>query len=90
MENIHFPFNGFEKLIQINLRQLEYFVAAARHGSTAKAALAINVSQPSISPAIADLQAPWGEPLFVRRHARGMGLTAAGSRSCANMPSDLT
>lgn len=79
MENIHFPFTGFKKLIQINLRQLEYFVAAARHGSTAKAALAINVSQPSISKAIADLEAQWGEQLFVRRHARGMDLTAAGS-----------
>ena len=78
MENIHFPFTGFKKLIQINLRQLEYFVAAARHGSTARAALAINVSQPSISKAIADLEAQWGEQLFVRKHAVGLDLTAAG------------
>ena len=78
MENIHFPFTGFKKLIQINLRQLEYFVAAARHGSTAKAALAINVSQPSISKAVADLEAQWGEKLFVRKHAVGLDLTAAG------------
>ena len=78
MENIHFPFTGFKKLIQINLRQLEYFVAAARHGSTAKAALAINVSQPSISKAIADLEAQWGEKLFVRKHAVWLDLTAAG------------
>lgn len=66
-------------MIQISLRQLEYFVAAARHGSTARAAEAISVSQPSISKAIADLEALWGEALFVRRHARGMDLTAAGS-----------
>nr|WP_232533494.1 LysR family transcriptional regulator [Delftia acidovorans] len=58
-------------MIQISLRQLEYFVAAARHGSTARAAEAIGVSQPSISKAIADLEALWGEALFVRRHARG-------------------
>ena len=78
IENIHFPFTRFKKLIQINLRQLEYFVAAARYGSTAKAALAINVSQPSISKAIADLEVQWGEKLFVRKHAVGLDLTAAG------------
>ncbi|WP_336693279.1 LysR substrate-binding domain-containing protein [Delftia acidovorans] len=66
-------------MIQISLRQLEYFVAAARHGSTARAAGAIGVSQPSISKAIADLEAQWGEALFVRRHARGLDLTAAGA-----------
>ena len=65
-------------MIQINLRQLEYFVAAARYGSTAKAALAINVSQPSVSKAIADLEQQWGEALFVRKHAKGLDLTAAG------------
>ncbi|MDR0227420.1 MAG: LysR family transcriptional regulator [Burkholderiaceae bacterium] len=66
-------------MIQISLRQLEYFVAAARHGSAARAAEAIHVSQPSISKAIADLEAQWGEALFVRRHARGLDLTAAGA-----------
>lgn len=66
-------------MIHISLRQLEYFVAAARHGSAARAAEAIGVSQPSISKAIADLEAQWGEALFVRRHARGLDLTAAGA-----------
>lgn len=65
-------------MMHINLRQLEYFAAAARHGSTARAAEALNVSQPSISKAIADLEALWGESLFVRLHARGLELTAAG------------
>lgn len=46
-----------------------------QHG---QAALAINVSQPSISKAIADLEAQWGEQLFVRKHAVGLDLTAAG------------
>ena len=64
--------------MQINLRQLEYFAAAAHHGGAARAAQALNVSQPSISKAIADLEALWGEALFVRLHARGMELTAAG------------
>ena len=65
-------------MMQINLRQLEYFAAAAHHGGAARAALALGVSQPSVSKAIADLEALWGELLFVRLHARGMELTAAG------------
>ncbi len=66
-------------MIQISLRQLEYFLAAARYGGAVRAAEALHVSQPSISKAIADLETLWGEVLFVRRHARGMDLTAAGS-----------
>ncbi|KRC15932.1 MULTISPECIES: LysR substrate-binding domain-containing protein [unclassified Acidovorax] len=65
-------------MINISLRQLEYFVAAAQHGGAARAAHALCVSQPSISKAIADLEALWNEALFVRRHARGLDLTAAG------------
>lgn len=65
-------------MINISLRQLEYFAAAAQHGGAARAAEALSVSQPSISKAIADLEALWGETLFVRRHARGLELTAAG------------
>ena len=42
-------------MIRVTLRQLEYFVAAARHGGAARAAESLNVSQPSISKAIADL-----------------------------------
>ena len=48
-------------MIRVTLRQLEYFVAAARHGGAARAAESLNVSQPSISKAIADLEALWGE-----------------------------
>ncbi len=66
-------------MIHLNLRQLEYFVAAARHGGAARAAEALGVSQPSISKAIADLEDLWGEPLFVRLHARGLELTGAGA-----------
>lgn len=66
-------------MIHLNLRQLEYFVAAARHGGAARAAEALSVSQPSISKAIADLEELWGEPLFIRLHARGLELTARGA-----------
>ncbi|MEO6986218.1 MAG: LysR family transcriptional regulator [Paralcaligenes sp.] len=65
-------------MIKVTLRQLEYFVAAARHGSTVKAAHALNVSQPSISHAIGELEALWDEKLFYRLHAQGMELSASG------------
>lgn len=66
-------------MIHVTLRQLEYFAAAAQHGGAARAAAALHVSQPSISKAIAELEALWGERLFVRAHAKGLELTAAGT-----------
>ncbi|MEO7954155.1 MAG: LysR substrate-binding domain-containing protein [Polaromonas sp.] len=65
-------------MIHFSLRQLEYFTAAARCGGAARAAEAMNVSQPSISKAIAELESLWGERLFVRLHARGLELTSKG------------
>lgn len=70
-------------MLHISLRQLSYFVAAARHGSTRQAALALHVSQPSISNAITELEAHWGEKLFHRIHAQGLELTTAGARRSA-------
>jgi DNA-binding transcriptional LysR family regulator len=66
-------------MIHFSLRQLEYLVAAAHHGGAARAAQALHVSQPSISKAISELEALWGERLFVRLHARGLEVTAAGA-----------
>lgn len=66
-------------MIHFSLRQLEYLVAAAQHGGAARAAQALHVSQPSISKAIGELEALWSERLFVRMHARGLELTAAGA-----------
>lgn len=66
-------------MMQLNLRQLEYFVAAMQHGGAARGAQALHVSQPSVSKAISDLEALWGERLFVRRHARGLDPTPAGT-----------
>lgn len=67
-------------MIHCTLRQLEYFAAAARHGGAARAAAALHVSQPSISKAIAELEALWGQKLFVRLPARGLELTPAGAQ----------
>ena len=63
----------------ITLRQLHYFVASAETGSATRAADKLNVSQPSISAAIRALELELGQPLFERRQARGLELTAFGS-----------
>lgn len=60
------------------LRALHYVVAAADTGSVSKAADLLNVSQPSVSGAIAALEADLKLALFVRHHARGISLTPAG------------
>lgn len=66
--------------LRITLRQLEYFVAVGECGSIALAAEKVNVSSPSISAAIAQLEAEFGLPLFIRRHAHGLALTQGGAR----------
>ena len=69
--------------LRFTLRQLEYFVAAGEAGSVALAAERIHVSSPSISAAITQLERELGIRLFVRRHARGLSLTAGGQRMMA-------
>ncbi len=66
--------------LRITLRQLEYFVAVGECGSIALAAEKVNVSSPSISAAIAQLEAEFGLQLFIRRHAHGLSLTQGGVR----------
>jgi DNA-binding transcriptional LysR family regulator len=58
-------------------RSLLVFEAAARAGSFTAAAAEFNVSQPSISRSVAELEAAIGVKLFQRR-ARGLDLTADG------------
>lgn len=65
-------------MIRYTLRQLEYFVAVGNLGSISLAAGKVNVSSPSISAAIAQLETEYGTPLFVRQHAQGLSLTQAG------------
>lgn len=67
-------------MLKVSLRQLAYFVAAAETGSIAEAARAANVAQPSVSWAILKLEALLDLELFVRQHAKGVSLTAAGHR----------
>src|SRR5438552_13597925 len=65
-------------MIRYTLKQLAYFTAAAEEESVTGAARALNVSQPSISAAIAHLERVLGVQLFLRHHAQGLSLTAAG------------
>lgn len=66
--------------MQLSLRQLRYIVAAADAGNVTEAARRLNVSQPSISSAIAEAERFVGVALFIRRHARGVTLTLAGEK----------
>lgn len=65
-------------MLRYTLRQLEYFVAVGECGSIARASERMNVSSPSISAAITQLEAEFGLPLFVRQHAQGLSLTQGG------------
>jgi DNA-binding transcriptional LysR family regulator len=69
--------------LRFTLRQLEYLVAVADCGSVALAAERVNVSSPSISTAISQLEASYGLQLFIRRHAQGLSLTEAGRQFTA-------
>ncbi|MBP6900031.1 MAG: LysR family transcriptional regulator [Burkholderiaceae bacterium] len=66
-------------LNRVSLRQMEYFVATAKHGSIAAASAQIHISSPSISAAIAHIETELNVQLFVRHPSKGLGLTAIGT-----------
>lgn len=66
-------------MINITLRQCEYFRAVAENGGITAAARAIGISQPAVAQAIDKLEELTGLVLFTRFHARGMELTAQGT-----------
>ena len=53
--------------MRYTLRQIEYFIATAETGSITLASERVNISQPSISTAIAHLEEELGTQLFIRR-----------------------
>ncbi len=67
----------------LSLRQIRYFVTAAERGNVSAAARELAVSQPSVSAAIAGLEARFGVQLMRRHHAQGVSLTPAGRRMLA-------
>jgi len=64
----------------INLRHLRYFVALAREKHYGRAAAACNVTQPTLSEAIKQLEADMHVPLIDRGRQRFRDLTPEGRR----------
>src|SRR6185295_16546041 len=62
----------------MELRQLESLVAIADGGSFSRAAITLNLAQPSLSRQVAALEQELGQRLLVRT-GRGVQLTAAGA-----------
>ncbi|MFI1464061.1 LysR substrate-binding domain-containing protein [Nocardia carnea] len=65
-------------LREISLTQLRYFIRAAERESMTRAAEDLYVAQSAVSSAVAHLEKELGVQLFIRRHAKGLILTAAG------------
>ncbi|WP_168733017.1 LysR family transcriptional regulator [Aliigemmobacter aestuarii] len=65
-------------MLSVTLRQLEYAVAVARHGTVTAAAEALAISQPALSVAIAQLEAQLGKLLFLRRSGGPITPTSFG------------
>ncbi len=61
----------------VTLRQLRYFKAVVEHGSFARAAEAVFVSQPALSLQVRELETNLGWPLF-ERDSHGVVLTTLG------------
>lgn len=66
--------------LRYTLRQLEYFVAVGEAGSIAGASQQVNVSSPSVSAGVSQLEEELGVTLFVRHHAQGLTPTSAGRK----------
>ncbi|MEI2776030.1 MAG: LysR family transcriptional regulator [Tetrasphaera sp.] len=64
--------------MELSFRKLRYFVTAAEHGNITSAAQALNVSQPSISVAISQLEEELKAQLFLRYHSKGIAPTPIG------------
>ncbi len=61
----------------MTLDQLRYFQAVCKYDSVSRAAEALNISQPSVSNAVANLEREFGIDLFTRQHKR-LQLTKEG------------
>lgn len=65
-------------MLSVSFRKIEYALAVSDHGGVTAAARALNVSQPSLSVSLAQLETELGRPLFVRRKGHGIRPTSFG------------
>jgi DNA-binding transcriptional LysR family regulator len=70
-------------MLYISLRQYEYLVAVAEVKSLTLAAQKLNISQPSLSVALAKVESALGEVLFDRRKGANLEVTPFGHRFVA-------
>lgn len=68
-----------QEILSLTLKQLRYAVAAADARNVTRAAENLHVSQPSVSVAIAQIEAHYGRKLFVRRKGEGVVPTSFGN-----------
>lgn len=65
--------------MSFTLRQLQYFMAVAQHGTVSGAAQNLSISQSAVTEAIRDLELDLGVTLF-DRHRRGLNITHEGHK----------
>lgn len=75
---------GHIEMLSVTLRRIEHAVAVHDYGGVSAAARALNVSQPSLSVSVAQLEADLGRRLFVRRKGQGIKPTTFGSTFIQN------
>ncbi len=66
--------------MQVTLKQINYFLAAAECGQFSAAANKVHVTQTAITAAIRELESALGVTLFLRHHAAGVSLTVDGQK----------
>ena len=66
--------------MRFSLKQLKYFLTVTETKSVSLAAKQLNISSPSISAAISQLEYEFSIQLFVRKHAKGLFLTPGGEK----------
>lgn len=67
-------------MVKFTLKQLQYFIAAADHGSISSAAAASHISQTAMSQALTELERLIDAQLVVRHRSRGVVLTGVGQQ----------